>query len=284
MRGSTGDKEWNLINNEISFGGMIPGTNPLVLDRGVAFKIKKWEVTDWFGFGDDFEYGQSVWGEETVYFKLDPTEDDTLYKTDIVTPPLTPPLPAFIPLIPGPDDQLLRDSSVHRHIVLLKNANNFDNFYLSFWLYGGFYFRLPPDTLTPAVKSQAFESKFYMQYNVPYVISFYYRIQDNFTPVPASTIINFRIFSFGVDLVDANIPLYDDTAFGPPNALGPILYFNLGYSSAIYTGKFVYVRPNGTQSSQSTPMLRNVWYHFTVEYYRVMGTKNIQIRYLKDGV
>jgi hypothetical protein len=31
-------------------------------------------------------------------------------------------------------------------------------------------------------------------------------------------------------------------------------------------------------------MIKDTWYHFTVEYYRMMGSKNIQIRYLKDGV
>lgn len=265
-------KDWKEIGNDISFGGMIKGSSAAgELDKGVSFKIKKWQMTDWWGTGDDWEYGQAVYGEDTTFLKIEPVEDDQLFKTTHVDN-------YGVSFDSG--DTYLRDASVHRHVVILKNANNLNNFYTSYWRHTAFDFSNPYSTNTLALKTE-----FEMQYSTPYVISFWYK-----TPLVAPTgNHDFRIMSLEVDSADAFKTGFDPP-YSPPSGMpsdtdkGPSLVFNLGYTSGAYNGNFIYKKPDDTDIIQTTPLVINEWYHFTVEYYRMMGSKNIQIRFFKNGV
>lgn len=267
MRQPIGSKEWHEIENEISFGGTVKGSSaPSNLDNGVAFKIKKWEMTDWWGKGDDWEYGRAVWGEDSVYWKLEPVEDQNIYRKDYVD---------------GGGANIdrahsyFKDASGHRHTIALINAAQPANLYTSYWLHGAFVFKNPDDYPI----QHSFISTLWSQYSTPYVISFWYK-----TPlVDPLANEDFRILSYYVHDDDAQLDDYDDATI-TPNDLGPSLAFNLGFTAGAYNGNFIYKKPDDTDIVQTTPLVKDKWYHFTVEYYRMMGSKNIQIRFMKNGV
>jgi len=256
-----GSTDWKDVENTFSFGGLRKGLMvPPQQNPGTAFKIKNWSVRDWFGYGDDWDYGRALLGEESIYFKLEPSEDSRIFAFDDT-----------------PHGNKFVDASYHRHWITLINTNIYTNPYSSYWLQGAYFFE-NPDTFLPTTPTQSLSSSFDLSYNVPYVLSFWFKSHDVDPLGPR----NFRILTFGV-LNPAEAQKIEDRVNTPTRDKGPVLNFNLDFAGGVYKGQFQYTSPQGTPSSQDLAMIKNTWHHFTAEYYRPFGSSTAYLRFLIDG-